>query len=85
MSANPTIKTIFELRGQTKIKVFAVHPVFNWIGLITTNNVFWLCNYQSNLTIKCFNCSMLDDMKQTEIKDIIFWDRHTTRHLSNSK
>jgi hypothetical protein len=70
MSHNRTnIKLAYELRSPTtRIKTFAVHPVKPWIGLITSNNVFWLSDYQHNLTVKCFNCCTLDDMRPTEIR-----------------
>lgn len=79
------IKLAYELRGATRIKTFAVHPVFSWVGLITTSNVFWLVDYASGMTLKCFNCSTLDEMRPTEVREILFWDVHTCRPLSNSK
>lgn len=51
------VQLAFELKGPAKIKAFAIHPTFSWVGLITTNNVFWLCDYSQNITLNCFNCS----------------------------
>lgn len=79
------LKLAYELKGATRIKTFAVHPVFTWVGLVTTTNVFWLVDYASGTTLKCFNCCTLDDMRPTEVREIFFWDAHTLKSLTNGK
>lgn len=85
ISGRSQVKVSYEMRGNTRIKTFAVHPTYNWVGLITTSNVFWLVDYVSGMTLKCFNCCTLDEMKPTEVREILFWDDHTCKSLASNK
>jgi hypothetical protein len=55
------VELAFELKGPIRIKSFAIHPNKSWVGLVTFNNVFWLCDYEQNVTLNCFNCSTFED------------------------
>ena len=72
-------KILFNLNvnNPNRIKVASLHPKKEWIALITTTNTFYLWNYRSKSLIKSFNCNTLDDVKNFEIKEIIFYDKYS--------
>lgn len=61
----------------SRIKQIAIHPAKNWVGIINDNNTFSLWNYSEKILIKSFSCNTLCDHKFVEIKEIVFFDKHT--------
>jgi hypothetical protein len=45
--------------------------------VISSANTFSLWNYRQRILIKSFNCNTLDDSKNFEIREMIFFDRHS--------
>ena len=72
-------KILFNLNLQTpnKIKLASLHPKKEWVALITSANTFYLWNYRNKTLIKSFNCNTLDDVKNFDIKEIVFFDRYS--------
>jgi hypothetical protein len=63
--------------ANNKIKILTLHPKKEWMGMINYNNTFFLWNYKEKILIKSFNCNTLDDYKNIDIKELIFYDRHS--------
>jgi hypothetical protein len=63
-------KIIFNLDVKTpnKIKLITLHPLKEWVAIITTTNTFSLWNYSEKILIKNFNCNTLDDAKNFDIR-----------------
>lgn len=72
-------KILFNLNvhSPTKIKVLALHPKKEWVALITSMNTFYLWNYRAKILIKSFNCNTLDDSKNFDIKEMVFFDQYS--------
>lgn len=47
------------------------------MAVISSANTFSLWNYRQRILIKSFNCNTLDDSKNFEIREMIFFDRHS--------
>lgn len=73
------MKVIFELNTSqgSRIKQISMHPIKDWIGIINENNTFSLWNYQEKILIKSFSCNTLDDNKQVEIREVVFYDKYS--------
>lgn len=78
-------KVIFNLNVNlpNKIKLTSLHPKKEWIAVITTTNTFSLWNYKQKILIKSFNCNTLDDSKNFDIREIVFYDRHSLPFNTN--
>lgn len=78
-------KVIFNINANLpqKIKLVALHPKKEWIALITTTNTFSLWNYKQKTLIKSFNSNTLDDSKNFEIREMVFFDRYSLPYNSN--
>lgn len=72
-------KVLFNLNAiaPNKVKVLALHPKKEWLAVITTTNTFFLWNYRSKTLVKSFNCNTLDDAKNFDIREMVFFDRHS--------
>lgn len=67
-----------------KIKVLCLHPKKEWIALITSTNTFYLWNYRNKILIKSFNCNTLDDVKNFDIKEMVFFDKYSLPYNINT-
>ncbi len=50
--------------------------------MITSSNTFSLWNYKQKMLIKSFNSNTLDDSKNFEIREMVFFDRHSLPYPS---
>lgn len=78
-------KVIFNINANLpqKIKLLTLHPKKEWLALITTTNTFSLWNYKQKTLIKSFNSNTLDDSKNFEIREMVFFDRYSLPYNSN--
>jgi hypothetical protein len=77
-------KVIFNLNANLpqRIRLVTLHPKKEWLALITTSNTFSLWNYKQKILIKSFNSNTLDDSKNFEIREMVFFDRHSLPYPS---
>ncbi|CAM6005906.1 unnamed protein product [Sphagnum balticum] len=71
--------------GGARVKVITLHPKKEWVALITSSNTFSLWHYREKILIKSFNCNTLDETKNLEIREMVFYDRHSLPYPSTPK
>lgn len=79
-------KVLFNLNvnSPNKVKLMTLHPRKEWVAIITTANTFSLWNYRQRILIKNFNCNTLDDSKNFDIREIVFFDRYSLPYTTNA-
>lgn len=77
MTSRNKIQLKLNVNAPNKIKVLTLHPKKEWIAFITIANTFYLWSYRSKTLIKSFNCNTLDDSKNFDIREMVFFDRYS--------